>query len=171
MYSCASSVAVFCPNLTGGSPNFWEGSTPPRAAVEEWLSTGCMLIHSALEAAGYDVPVTTSTEGLYGEVRQLETFYGVAMAEYSRRSSRVSTQERTRAEVFMELFEDGMKKLAGKDLAQVGLSVSGTAKIHIGGISKTRKETVEEDTDRVEPRFYREQFRFPGTASEYDEEE
>jgi hypothetical protein len=138
--------------------------------VNSWLSSGCTKIHTALQGAGYNVPITTSTPALYGTVRQLEAFYGAAMAELSRRSSRVDSRERTRYEVFMDLFNDGLKDLVSQDLAQVGVAVSGTAKIHIGGTSKDRKEVLEEDKDRVEPAFRRGLMSFPGTVAEIDRE-
>jgi hypothetical protein len=39
----------------------------------------------------------------------------------------------------------------------------------VGGISRTRKRVVDQDADRVEPSFRRDQFSYPGTADSDDD--
>lgn len=165
-YSSASDVALLTSNLLAGSNNFTELTTPAKEGVENWLSSGCSIIHSALQGNGYSVPVTAgAAPAIYGKVKQLEIYYGVAMAEMSRLNTRVAARERTRGQIFMKLFEDGLTSLMNDDLSLGGVPVVATAPMFIGGISKDRKSTVESDTDRVPARFYRGLLEFPGTVS------
>lgn len=63
-------------------------------------------------------------------------------------------------------------KMADKydDLASRQVPTSaGTGGIYAGGISQDDKDTVEDDTDRVEPAFIRGLMRYPGGAGPYDE--
>ena len=113
MYSSASSVAQFTPNLVSGSTTFSPASLPTLDAVEAWLSTGCSLIHTALNGAGYSTPVSVSTApAVYGQVQNLEMIYGAAMAEMTRLTTRTAANERTRGQIFMKMFNDGLEARA-----------------------------------------------------------
>ena len=166
-YSSASDVAAYCPGLTDSSGSFTATSRPPTSAVERFLSSGCALIETSLEAAGYSMPVPASAT-VYDYVVDLEAIYGAARAETSRRVGRISADERTRARMFMDDFKAGLKALVAMNLDQAGLSVSGAGALYAGGISIDDKDTVESDSDRVEPRFKRGLLRHPGTVSDDD---
>jgi len=169
MYSSASNVAQFTPNLVSGSTDFSTSTTPTKVAVEGWLSTGCSLIHTALNGAGYSTPVSVSTApAVYGQVQNLEMIYGAAMAEMTRLTTRTAANERTRGQVFMKMFTDGLDALVSSDLSSAGLSKSATAPIYIGGVSIDRKETLADDTDRVRPSFQRDLMTWSGTTESSD---
>lgn len=163
-YSSVSDVAAYCPGLTDSSGSFTATSRPPATAVERFLSSGCALIETSLNAAGYSTPVPT-TATVYDYVVDLEATYGAARAETSRRVGRISADERTRARMFMDDFKAGLKDLVAMNLDQAGLSVSGAGMLYAGGISRDDKRTVREDSDRVVPRFSRDLLRHPGTVS------
>lgn len=98
----------------------------------------------------------------YDEVANLESFYGAAMAEMSRANVRLGPGERTRGQVFMEMFDKGLDRLAKLDLTRAGVSKETYGVLYAGGISDSDREAVEEDTDRTEPRFKRDQFKYSG---------
>lgn len=160
-YSATSDVAAFVPNLINACPNFDSTTLPTVAQVTRWLSAACSTINGRLSSMGYDVPVPGEA-AIFDEVAELEVFYAVSRAELVRISARVSATERSRAQIFDQMFKDGLEDLLGRDLSRAGLDH--TSKAYAGGISKADKLSVEGDTDRVEPRFSRGQFNAPDTV-------
>jgi hypothetical protein len=144
-------------NATNFSPTSW----PTKAQVESFLSAGCAIIETRLEAAGYSTPVGAAIT-ISSLVANLETLYGAAQAESVQLSARISATERTRAHFFEERFNKGLDKLVGMDLSRAGLTH--TTKTVITGTSISEKEAVDDDKDRVTPRFRRDQFRHAGTT-------
>lgn len=162
MYSSASQVAAYCKNLLGPEPTFTQSSCPTLTQVKNWLSTGCSVIESCLADNGYVTPVSASS-GAYVWIQEIETLFGAARSEMSRTNVVLGPGERTRGQVFQDMFWDELEKLCKRDLTRYGVTRSSTGIIHVGGISKARKCLVEQDSDRVEPRFERNLFRFPDT--------
>jgi len=169
MYSSASNVAQFTPSLVSGSTDFSTSTLPTKVAVEGWLSTGCSIIHGALNGAGYSTPVSVSTApAVYGQVQNLEMIYGAAMAETTRLTTRTAANERTRGQIFMKMFQDGLKQLLDTNLSAAGMSKSGTAKIYVGGQSKDRKSVLAGDSDRVRSSFNVDLMEWSGTMDASD---
>jgi hypothetical protein len=160
MYSAASIVADYTPGLLEDG-NFTATTTPSKTAVERFLSAGCSLIHGRLQAVGYTTPVP-STAAVYDQIVDLETLYAVSRAEMVRMTARVVAGERTRSQIFADMFNKGLDQLMKMDLSRAGVSHAAT-KMYAGGISESDKTSVEDDTDQVEPRFKRDQFRHSGT--------
>ena len=160
-YASASDVAAYTPNLLSQSDNFTDTTRPTRTQVERWLSSGCSVIEARLRAAGYSTPVGAGTV-LYDQVSDLEAIFAAARAEMVRMSARVGATERTRSQMFKDMFDKELGKLLGDDLSKAGLSH--TSDIYIGGISESDKDTDYEDTDRVQARFKRGAWRYPGTS-------
>jgi hypothetical protein len=153
MYSTCAQVAALIPNLLNGASSFDGLDTairPSSAQLVGFMSSGCALIEARLGALGYSTPVTG---GVAGFVADLESTYAAYRAELARGSPRTSSGERTRAEAFKKAFDDGLKELALMDLSRAGIGVA-ESKFYGGGISESDKETVEDDTDRVAPRFF-----------------
>jgi len=159
-YSAASNVADYCPGLLDDGV-FTATTRPNKAAVERFLSSGCALIEGRLKSAGYDVPVP-GTAAVYDQIVDLETLYAAARAETVRMSARVAATERTRGQVFMDQFNQGIQELLKLDLSTMGVSYTGD--LYAGGISRSDVTSQESDTDRVAPRFKRGQFAHPGTT-------
>lgn len=161
-YSSGSDVAALCPSLVDGGSNFTTSTRPTLVQINSWLSSGCADIELRFQAAGYATPVTVAAAPeIHTRLRDLNTLYAASFAELSRLVTRISTQERTRGQFFWKMYNDGMDELLATDLASAGLSPAATAPIYIGGISVDDKDTREDDSDRVEPRFKRGQFDFP----------
>lgn len=160
-YASASDVAQYTPNLLDDG-EFTETSKPSRNAVARYLTAGDALIDTALAGAGYSVPIGAAAT-VYNFVVDLSALYAAAQAELSRVSARIAAQERTRYQVFMDAFTDGLTTLTDMDLSRSGVTRASAGKLYAGGISKADKTSVESDTDRVQPRFERGQFRYPGT--------
>lgn len=161
-YASASDVAAYTPNLLEDG-EFTGTSKPSRADVARYLTAGDALIDTVLGGAGYSVPIGAGAT-VYNFVVDLSALYAAARAETVRVSARVSATERTRAQAFMQAFEDGLELLTGMDLSRSGVARASSGKLYAGGISKSDKRSVEGDSDRVAPRFERAQFRYPGTS-------
>jgi len=157
-YAAASDVADYTPGLLEDG-RFTTTTIPSKTAVERFLSAGCAMIESQLEAAGYSVPVPGNSR-VYDQVVDLEALYAAGRAEIVRTMERVAAAERTRGQFFGKLFQDGLDALMKMDLSRAGLSP--TSKLYAGGISVSDKDAVEDDGDRVKPRFERDQFRISG---------
>ena len=159
-YATVADVELYAPG-TGDSGTYTTDTRPTRAQVEGFLARGYARINTALVAAGYGIPVA-STATVYDEIVDLEALFAAARVELTRLSSRYSAEERTRGGVLMQEFKESLTELLGNDLTQVGLLH--TSFLYIGGVSESDKEVVEDDTDRVTPRFSRGQFRHAGTT-------
>lgn len=155
-YAAASDVSALTRNLIGGASEltFTVATCPTLAQVNVWLTTGCAVINSRLAGIGYD-PIPSGTAP-YEVAQQANACYAAWFAERSRQNARTSADERARADIFKEDFETLMEILLDMDLSQSG--VVQTSRAYAGGISVSDKDTVEEDPDRVQPRFVRGMF-------------
>lgn len=161
-YASTSDVAALCPQLLGGEANFGPSTSPTDTQVDTWLSTGCGVLESHLSSWGYDPPPGSDTSA-WAYLRYLNAVYAAAMAELSLMNVSLSPEERTRAEYLRDLFWNELERLRALDLSSLGLTKSSRRVIYAGGVSQTEKDSWDEDTDRVPPRFRRGQFAFPGT--------
>ncbi len=161
-YSSASNVASYCKNLLGEEYEFTYTTTPNIDQVNFWLSSGCSIIESCLNDNGYVTPVSASSAA-YLWIQEIESLFAAARAEMSRTNVVLGPGERSRGQVFEEMFWDELDRLCKRDLTRNGVAKATSGKIHVGGISRARKTVVEQDGDRVQPRFERNQFRFPDT--------
>ena len=155
-YSSASDVAALCRNLIDDDTNFNTSTSPTLVAVNNWLSSGCSIIETRLTSEGYSTPVTSNLT-IYQWIAELNTLYGAAQAERSRMNIIVGMGERNRAMMFERDFWDGLDRMMALNLVDAGLSKSSKA-IYVGGISKADKDSIEGNTDRVVPRFYKDRF-------------
>ena len=160
-YASASDVALYCPEIVGADTEFSDTSAPTRTHVERWLDKGYSVINTRLAGRGYATPVTSSTT-VYDTLVDLEALYAAARAQFARMSSRLAATERAKGQIYMKQFNDELAALLDSDLSGAGVSRSSTGKLWAGGISKDSKESYEDNTDRVEPRFERDQFRASG---------
>ncbi len=161
-YTSSCVVAALTQNLLSGASDFSASSSPTSTAVGNWLTAGCTVINSYLSSKKYDVPVA-STAGAYSWLENLNALYAAAMAEQSRTNVTLSPGERTRGRVMLDQFWTELKMLAGMDLTSMGMTRSSDGALYVGGISQTEKETYEDDTDRIAPKFTKGMFDFPGT--------
>ena len=150
-YASASDVAAICHNLLGNIPNFTTTTCPTLVQVNVWLTTGCAVINGQLASKG--VSAIPATSEAYGIAQQANAAYAGWWAERSRISSRVSKDERSRADMLKSDFDALMKVLLSLDLSRIGVSQTSVA--YAGGISVSDKSTVQSDSDRVKPRFAR----------------
>ena len=162
-YSSASAVGFLTPNLLSGGSNFTGSTTPTGSAVEFWLSSACGHIEAMLNAKGFATPVAES--GARDRLAGIETLYGAGMAEMARANVRLGPGERTRGQVFMEMFEDQLEDFLKADLTLAGVGALSAATPYAGGISDSDKSTIEDNTDRVKPSFKKDLMRFPGTTA------
>jgi len=169
-YGTPDAVAGLCANLLDGANNFSTSSSPTLARVERFLSSGCSIIETRLKSWGYEVPPIESAV-IYDWLSNLNTLYAAAHAEMTRINVTLAPGERTRGQVFYEMFWDGLERLEGQDLSNAGLVPTGVSGgtsggyLYVGGTSIAGKSTVEEDSDRVKPKFHRDMFRFPDSLT------
>lgn len=162
-YSSPSAVGAYCRSLLGEFTTWTESSCPTIQQVKGWLSTGCSIIEARLSGAGYSVPVGKSA-GAYDWISDLNALFAAARAEMSRSNVTLGPGERTRGQVFEEMFWKGIDDLTEHDLTSLGVDRASRGQMYAGGISYGDKQSYESDSNRVVPRFGREQFRFPGVS-------
>ncbi len=155
-YASASDVASLCRNLLGGQTSFGLSSSPTLTEVNTWLSSGCGIIETRLRGT-----ISTGTTA-YDMAKDLNALFAAGKAEMSRSNVTLQPGERTRGQVFMQMFWDELKAMSSMDLSALGWSslvTSTGGKVYAGGISQADKASVASDTDRVDSRFKRGQFR------------
>ena len=160
-YCSSSAVGALCQSIMSGASDFGASTSPILAAVNSWLSSGCAVLEAKLGEKGYSAPGSTSVG--YAWLADLNAFYAAARVEMSRSSFSLEPGARTRGQVFEEMFWAGLERLGKMDLSMVGFARDSAGKLYAGGISQDDKDTYEEDSDRVKPRFTRNQFGFPDT--------
>lgn len=169
-YASASDVAAFSRNLLGSEINFSSSTSPNLTNVQNWLSSGCGIIETKLSSHGYTVPVAAGTQ-LREWIRNLNALYAAAQAEMSRINVTLSPGERTRGQVFEEMFWEQLNNLCTLDLVGAGATTNSSGNSILGqtmfvsGTSVTSKDSYKTDSDRVKPRFSIGMFSMPGTVN------
>lgn len=158
-YASASSVFPYFRAELSGSAAFTANTLPTSTDITTWLAQGYARVNRALAGQGYTTPVTSSA-ACYEEVVQCEILYAAAMGHTVKNVQRASADQWTKGEVYMDRHRKALADLLASDLSRAGLSH--TSGVYAGGISDADKESAEEDTDRVTPRFSRGQFNQPG---------
>ena len=166
-YASASDVAGLTKNILDGATMFSDTTVPDMDTVTNWLSTGCGVIETKVSGYGYSVPPASGT-GAWDTLKELNILFAAAYVELARINITLAPGERTRGQVFRQMYEDALADLEGTDLSRVGFTRSADGKLYVGGISVTDKQTQETDTDRVSPRFTRRQMQFPETSDPSD---
>jgi len=161
-YSSASDAALFCPELVGDNTGFDDQTTPTRKQVNQFISRGYSRINTALAQAGYNTPISSAAT-VYDTLTDLEALYAGARAQMARMSSRLGPEERGKGQVLMEQFDKELAALCAKDLTRAGATRVSSGRLYVGGISRSDKKSYEDDTDRVQPRFKRGEFKRRGT--------
>lgn len=160
-YASASDVSALTRDLIGSASGFDTGTCPTLTQVNAWLSTGCAVINATI--GGYGYGAIPESSAAYGLAQQANALYAAWMAERSRSSARISTQERTRAEMFRSDYKMLMETLSDLNLGRMG--VTQTSQVVAGGISQSDKDRVAADSDRVPDRFSRGMFRNQDTLT------
>jgi hypothetical protein len=161
-YGNTAMVAALCKNTLAGAANFSTNTNPTITEVESWLSSGCAIIEARLSSYGYAIPASEGT-AIYDWLADLNNLFAASKAEMSRVNVTLGPGERTRGQVFYQMFKDGINEIDSLDLTSMGLSRISDDAIYVGGVSQDTKDTYEDDSDRVKPRFARGQFAFDET--------
>jgi hypothetical protein len=120
------------------------------------------MINVLIQGQGYGVPASNTT--IFEAFKDCNAFWAAARVEMSRTNVTLAPGERTRGQVFEEMFRSCACSILGNgDLTLVGLSRVSSGTLYVGGIDISQKQTEESDTDRVVPRINRGAFDFPGT--------
>lgn len=159
-YCSASDVFSYSQNLAHGQPTFNAETLPTLNQVTRFMSSGCAAIHTKMAEAGWDTPVASGTD-LYERLIDLNALFAAGRSELTRVNVTVGPGERTRGQIFLDLFKMELDELVNSNLAEIGGEVSSTdGEIFVGGISVASKDSYDDDSDRVQPRFKRNQFKF-----------
>ena len=157
-YAGIEHVSALCRNLLGDSPYFDTSSSPTAVDVEFWLNAGCGIIEAHIANLGYYTPIASNLP-LYSWLSELNALYAASRAELTRINVTLGPGERTRGQVFDEMFNAQLKLLSTLNLSTMGATVipagGTTARLYAGGISALDKASYEHNTDRVTPRFKR----------------
>jgi len=161
-YAAASDIAGMCRNLLGPATGFGTSTSPTLANVNSYLSSGCGIIESTLSSKGYDVPVAEGTAAR-DWLRNLNMLYAAGMAELTRINITLTPGERTRGQVFLDMFWKQLAEFTKMDLTTLGVTRGSTkGTVFVGGISEASKDAYNTDTDRIAPRFARGMFTTEG---------
>lgn len=168
-YASASDVAALCRNLLGPEPNFSDATSPTQTQINSWISSGCAVINANLASRNYGAIPQSSPA--WEMARDINALYAAWMAERSRTLTRITADERTRADMFKRDYKEQLDALMVLDMSALGVAQTGAA--YAGGISAADKATQESNTDRVTPRFVRgmgrdESIPGPGAYSDSD---
>ena len=159
-YCSASDVFAYSQNLTHGEPMFNAESRPTLNQVNMFMSSGCAAIHTSLSEGGWSVPVASGTD-LHDRLKDLNALFAAGRSELVRVNTTVGPGERTRGQIFLDLFKMELSDLSEQNLVESGGTVSSTdGEVYVGGISVADKDSYYNDTDRVKSRFKRDQFKF-----------
>ena len=159
-YSSASDVEGYCAELIGSACSFSDITNPSKSEVERLIVKADAFIDAKLQSMGFAVPIDSGNT-VFPFLVDLSALYAAARAQLGRGTARVTPQQRTKSETLMAQFNNGMKELLAMDLSRMGVTQSTVT--WAGGITESGKTAVESDTDRVPPRFKRDQFRHSGT--------
>jgi hypothetical protein len=171
-YASASDVAGLCRNLLGPYSNFTTSTSPNLDVVNSWLSSGCSILESKISDMGYGVPIISSTT-LFSWLRDLNALYAASRAEMSRSNVTLAPGERTRGQVFDEMFWKQLKQFESMNLVSIGavrITSSDGVGLFIGGLTQSSKDTYSNDSDVLQARFKRDMLTMDGSDSaEYTE--
>lgn len=162
-YCSSSDVAILSQNILSGACDFSSSTAPTLSAVNQWMTSGCATIESMIKAAGYSPPSSGTTA--FEALLDCNALYAAARVEMSRTNVTLARGERTRGQVYGEMFTECMEQFLAQDLTLVGLTRVAGGKLYVGGISIDQKQTEESDTDRVKPRFGRGMHDWDGTLT------
>lgn len=161
-YASSSDVAAYCRNITGSEIDFTSETSPNIDQVNAWLSSGSVQIDLRILAKGYSVPASGTLA--FNVFQDCNALYAAARVELSRTNVTLAPGQRTRGQVFDEMWKDCVKQALEGDLTFAGLQKNSTGGLlYVGGISIDDKQNNEQDSDLVKGRFQRGQFDFEDT--------
>lgn len=166
--SVIKSVEAHCRHLTSGG-TFSVSSTPALERVEQWITEGYYGIQAMLAKEGYNVTIPASATPAIGFLEKLNVYAAVAQVELAHPITGRGGQPNDRYIEYLNQYEEGITLLASDALAAMGAERSTNlgAYVEVGGISKSRKRTVYEDSDAVQSRFKRNFGRSPLVVDPY----
>ena len=163
-YASTTDVAAMTRGLILPNSTYDASTNPSVTDVEGWLDEGAGIINTILATNGYGVP--SAGTDVYKMLSRANALYAAAAAEDSRIGARVSADERTRGDRFLKQFNMLMDRIGALDLGRAGLSQTSVG--YIGGRSRSDKDSVNSDSDRMPARFVRGQFRNPEASNALD---
>ncbi len=150
------------------SRTFATGTTPKLAQVETFLDDTAAEIHAAMAEAGYTVPTsaeaTTSAPRAANWLALINTYGAAAMVlqsvPYESQAPEVSEAPNSRSGWFYKRFKEGLEKISGRFLANLGLTV-GKPSSDLLVVTSYKNS----DGDIKTPLFKRDTFDYPGSGT------
>jgi len=161
-YCSSCDVAAFAPMLTRGGSNFTTSTSPALAQVNRFIQWITADMHTHFYAEGYSGSAAADST-MYDQMIMVNALGAAATAELTRIAGTINLKERTRGQVLWRMYEQQRNALTQSDLSQAGFGIDNVGP-YAGGTSISDKQLDETDTDLTTPRFFREQFRSPGTV-------
>ena len=153
----------YCRHLTDRGV-FSADSQPTRAWVTSQLDLDAAYIATKLEACGY--AATQEDADVLQLLESWNTVRTVIAIELANPVESISGKGNARFQEFRNRSKMLEELACSAGLADLGATVSGGLSEFLvaGGVSRSRKQTVEEDTDHIKHRFRRGQFKYPATS-------
>jgi hypothetical protein len=157
------SVEVYCRHMTDGG-TFSATGTPSLTAIERYLDQSYYEIQAALAREGYSV--TISGTAALGILEAMQAYGAVAKIELAHPVTGLRGEPNDRYKQFIKLWQSGTAIIATDALVRLGETRSTElgAYVAVGGVSKSRKQGVYDDSDAVQARFKRGMFTNPRAA-------
>jgi hypothetical protein len=166
-YCTTEDVFDMAVSLIGrGATRFDETTNPSERAIERWMTSGCAIIETSLRAHRYNAPPPIDTP-VYDMLSELNALYAAARAEMTRAVATLDMGQRTKGQVLLQQFNDGLKSLCEMDLTIAGATRSDqVGRVYTGGINAADKDA--QAANMIPSRFARGQFNIPGTIERSD---
>ncbi len=157
-------VQHLCRHAARAGGAFSSSTVPTLASVEQYLTTSYHWIRSRLAKGG--LSDTQTLTAVLGVLQQLQV-YDVAMkVELALPTEAAGGGASERWTLFRELRDELATMISDGSLAAIGATERTDDKHRtpfVGGISKSRKDVMEDDTDINQHRIKRDQFRYQYT--------
>ena len=160
------SLEAHCRHLTEGG-TFSATSTPPLARIEQWIDETYYSLQMELAKEGYSVTIPASATAALSFLERLNVYGAVMQVELAHPITGRRGEPNDRYIAYRDLYENGISMLASDALAAMGATRSTelSGSVEVGGISKSQKRGVYEDTDAVQSRFKRDFGRHPNVVN------
>ncbi len=160
-------VEGYCRHLTQQG-RFNNTSNPTLTWVEDQLDLDAAYIAAKLESCGY--AATQTDADVLTLLESWNTIRTVIAIELTNPVESISGKGNARFQEFRhkdKMLEDIVCNSGLKDLGATAGATGLSDFLVAGGVSHSRKQTVEEDTDHIKHRIRRGQFRYPGSSQPY----
>lgn len=164
---CLRMVESLCRHVARDNGKFSEQTVPTLAVVERYITTAYYWVVSKLAERGYDSE-QTETE-VVGLLQTLNAYQAAIAIELSLPTNDESGTGNARFQALIDMRDSLYASIESGALGQMGASSSSNTARQplVTGVSISRKQVAEDDTDATQHRIRRGAFEAPGNPLPY----